>query len=111
VSPGDILIGAGLILSSAGTFRYGMRLTVADLIADVLVTSGAFLVAPWPYGAACAALTALTAWRLWRRRKRRDRAPRELGYKARVTVAALVRRVREAGRPRPVLQPVPGGAR
>jgi membrane protein implicated in regulation of membrane protease activity len=57
----------------------------------------------------CAVLNALAAWSWWRRRKRR-RAPRALGAKSRARIAAMVTRMRE--RPaRPVLRPVPGGAR
>ena len=61
---------------------------------------------------ACAAAsfaTALAVW--WWKRKRRDRAPKMYGAKSRALVAALVRRAREAAKPRPVLRPVPGGAR
>lgn len=55
-------------------------------------------------------MVALAIW-WWRRRKDRRRALRELGYKARALLAAVVRRAREAAQPRPVLRPVPGGAR
>jgi hypothetical protein len=53
---------------------------------------------------------AIAAWLLWRRRKRK-RALRELGAKSRARLAALVRKARESAKPRPVLRPVPGGAR
>lgn len=52
-------------------------------------------------------LAAAAAW--WWRRKRRKRAPRAYGAKSRARVAALVMKTREAGRPRRVLRPVPGG--
>lgn len=56
-----------------------------------------------------AVINALAAWFWWKRRKRR-RAPRTLGAKAKARIAAMVTRMRE--RPaRPVLRPVPGGAR
>ena len=47
----------------------------------------------------------------WLSRRRRRRAPKPAGYKARALIAAIVRKAREAARPRPVLRPVPGGAR
>jgi hypothetical protein len=52
-------------------------------------------------------VAALDAWVWWhdRRNRKRKRAARQLGYKARALVAALVQRAREAAQPRPVLQP------
>lgn len=62
----------------------------------------------------CAIAAALAAGGLalwwWLRRKHKDRAPRMHGHKARTALAALVRKAREAARPRPVLRPAPGGA-
>lgn len=60
-------------------------------------------------GAGASALAAIAYW-WWKRRKRRDRAPRAYGAKSRALIAALVRKAREAAKPRPVLRPVPGGA-
>lgn len=61
------------------------------------------------FSAGCALVCALLCLWNWRRRKRR-RAPRTLGAKSRARIAAMVTRMRE--RPaRPVLRPVPGGAR
>jgi hypothetical protein len=50
----------------------------------------------------------ICGWLLWRNR-RRKRAPRAYGAKSRALIAGLVRRAREAARPRPVLRPVPQG--
>lgn len=60
---------------------------------------------------ACAAAsfaTAVAVW--WWKRRRRDRAPKAYGAKSRALVAALVRRAREAAKPRPALRPQPDGA-
>lgn len=51
------------------------------------------------------------AWDWWRRRKRRKRSPKALGAKSRALIAALVRKVRENAKPRPLLRPLPGGVR
>ncbi|HXJ24450.1 MAG TPA: hypothetical protein VNH17_02060 [Streptosporangiaceae bacterium] len=64
----------------------------------------------WPWMAADLANAGLAAVLWWLSRRRRKRAPRAYGAKSRALVEALVRRAREAARPRPVLRPVPGGA-
>jgi hypothetical protein len=46
----------------------------------------------------------------WLSRRRRKRAPRAYGAKSRALVAAVVARMRETLKPRPILRPVPGGA-
>jgi hypothetical protein len=51
------------------------------------------------------------AWDWWRRRKDRRRTLDMTGEKSRALRDALVRKAREATRPRPALRPVPGGAR
>jgi hypothetical protein len=48
-------------------------------------------------------------WRRWRRKLRKLAGA--IGEKARQRRAALVRTMRQRSRPRPVLRPVPGGAR
>jgi hypothetical protein len=53
---------------------------------------------------------AIMARSSWRRRKRRN-VLAALGAKSLARLAALVRRAREAARPRPVLRPQPGGVR
>ena len=50
----------------------------------------------------------LAAFLWWLSRRRRKRAPKLAGYKGRALLAALVRKAREAVKPRPVLRPVPG---
>jgi hypothetical protein len=81
-------------------------------IGDVLYGIGALMLAQWGTAALQFALAAFFAWLLWRRRRRdRRRAPGLAGYKARAALAKLARRARDAARPRPVLRPVPGGAR
>jgi len=77
-----------------------------------LYAVGAFMERHWGTAAMNAAVAVFVMWDLWRRhRRRRDRAPRTYGAKSRARVAALARKAREAFRPRPVLRPVPGGAR
>jgi hypothetical protein len=110
-SSGLLLFCLGLGVVAWGTLRYGRRLTLADVIGDALIAAGNILAGNWVVGVAMAAWTAWMAWGLWRRRKRRKRAARELGYKARALLAELCRKARESARPRPVLRPVPGGAR
>ena len=64
--------------------------------------------AGWFTGSAVSLVIGLAIW--WWRRKDRKRAAKALGYKSRALLAAVVRRAREAARPRPVLQPQRGGA-
>jgi len=115
----DILIG--LLLPPGGSATLG-------LILRQRVPSGTFF-ASWCTGAgfpmvanigghnwgmaSCegASLAAgIAAW-LWWRHRRRNRAPKTYGAKTKAIIAAMVRRAREAAQPRPVLRPVPGGAR
>jgi thiol:disulfide interchange protein len=60
-------------------------------------------------GAGVMAVVGAVIW--WHRRKKRRRAAALLGAKSRALRDALVRRARQSARPRPVLRPVPGGAR
>ena len=62
----------------------------------------------WAGGNAVTGLAAVVAWWLYRRRGRK-KAPRAYGAKSRALLAALVRKAREATKPRPVLRPVPQG--
>lgn len=64
----------------------------------------------WITAAISAALTVLILL-LWLSRRRRKRAPKLIGAKARALIAAMVAKVRESAKPRPVLRPMPGGAR
>jgi Flp pilus assembly protein TadB len=54
---------------------------------------------------------ALAAFLWWLSRRKRKRAQAALGAKSRALRDALVRRAREAAKPRPVLRPVPGSVR
>jgi hypothetical protein len=56
----------------------------------------------------CAVNGILGFWFWWRNRRNRKRAPRAYGAKSAALLAALVKRAREAAKPRPVLRPVPG---
>jgi hypothetical protein len=103
--------GAGLVITVHGTLRYGLRLTAADLIGDVLMAAGSFLYHVWTMGGVFVAAAVVVAWKLWRHRKDRDRVPRAYGAKSRALLATLARRAREASKPRPAFRPVPGGAR
>jgi membrane protein implicated in regulation of membrane protease activity len=65
----------------------------------------------WQWSILSFAMAAVLAWLWWHRRKRRRRAQAALGAKSRALRDALVRRTREAAKPRPVLRPVPGSVR
>jgi hypothetical protein len=72
----------------------------------------AYLVVPhWLLACIGIGHMAFGAWLWWLDRRKRKRAPALAGAKSRARIAALVRKAREAGRPRKVLRPVPGGAR
>jgi len=67
----------------------------------------------WPW-AAWDALTVVLAAKFWhdeRRKRKRRSALTAIGAKSKALHDALVRRAREAAQPRPVLRPLPGGAR
>lgn len=53
--------------------------------------------------AAVNAILAVFFW--WRSRRRRDRAPRSYGAKTKAILTAIVRKLRESGKPRPALRP------
>jgi hypothetical protein len=57
------------------------------------------------------AQSVLAAFMWWLSRRRRRRAPKLAGAKSRALLAAVVAKLRESLKPRPVLRPVPGGAR
>jgi hypothetical protein len=64
----------------------------------------------WPAaGYAISGAVGIAVW-WWRRKKRRPVA-KLIGAKSRQIRDAIVRRAREAARPRPVLSPAPGGVR
>ncbi len=109
---GFALVYAGFAVFLGGTLRYGMRITLADVVADVLTTAGFVLIPILPMAAFGVAVTVIIAWGWWHddRRKRRGRLA-AIGAKSKARIAAMTARMRE--RPaRPVLRPVPqGGAR
>lgn len=89
-----------------GPVRVNYALWVGGSFGGVL---GAFATVNW-LALAVNVVSGLVAVVLWLRRgRRRGRAPRAYGAKSRARVAALVARACEAGRPRRVLRPVPGG--
>ena len=92
--------------TSRRTWFYLMWASSAGVTAVIGLAAGQWLGA----GIATVSLAvALILW--WLSRRRRKRAPRAYGAKSAALVADLVRRAREAARPRPVLRPAPGGAR
>lgn len=96
----------------AATLRRRLRPALwLYLAGNGIVAAGAALDgrAFWPVAAGNIAVAGLAAWMLWRSRRRRKRAPRAYGAKSRARVAALVRKTREAARPRPVRRLVPQG--
>jgi len=105
----------GLALDMAGNVVYLASFFVPQrLDLPVSLAGCAFWIAAgivWPDWVlvAIGVLAAANATRRWRRR--RKRAPRSYGAKSRALIAAMVARMRESLRPRPVLRPAPGGAR
>ena len=67
----------------------------------------------WWVAAVLTAVGVYTLRRWWRNRRNRKRrkVAALLGAKSRALRDALVRKAREAAKPKPVLRPVPGGAR
>lgn len=92
---------------------YALRwLPLSWLIAAVVVGGDGVAGHDWLVVFIALAQAGIGLWLWWRnRRKDRKRALAALGYKALVAKAALVRKAREAAKPRPVLRPVPGGVR
>ena len=79
---------------------------------DALNGIGSLMRAQWGSAAWSFALAMFFAWLAWKRwRRHRKRAAALLGAKSRALRDALVRKAREAAKPRPVLRPVPGAAR
>jgi hypothetical protein len=72
----------------------------------------AFAVAREPVPLAVSAgqlLVAAVLW--WLSRRRRKRSPKLAGAKSRALLAAVVAKMRQSLKPRPVFRPAPGGAR
>lgn len=112
---GGVLDGAGIACWVTYWLRRdGFLVAAGDLLAGLgeVIWAGADVVAgAWAEAIFSAAVGVWLLWHWWRGRRRRDRAPKLAGYKARAAIAALVAKVRESARPRPVLRPQPGGAR
>lgn len=112
VTPALVLFFRGMWLLATGQpgserQRRGHGLCAVGML---LACAASVLMGSWPLAAINGLGALLAAWEWWKRRRRKDRAPRMLGYKARAAIAALVRKVRESAKPRPVLRPVPGAA-
>jgi hypothetical protein len=106
------ILGATLISAAlAAAFLCGRRSLACALCAAANLAFGVSNLASgsWPWAIASFAVAAWCGWDWWRRNRRR--APRLIGAKARALIAALVKAMRESLRPRPVLRPLPGGAR
>jgi hypothetical protein len=102
---------AGLLMIAAGIAAELRRRSGDALMAagNLSVGIGDLTLREWGWAAVALAAAALIGWTWWRRRRRRS--PRSIGAKARARLAALVKALRDSLRPRPVLRPVPGGAR
>jgi hypothetical protein len=115
--PWLILDALGLVPCAAAfidMFRRGARArrrALWLLLADTALLCAASATARlWPLLGVNLAMAAWLAWLLWRGRRRGKRAPRAYGAKSRARLAALVRRAREAARPRPAPRLRPDGA-
>ena len=92
-----VLLGIGGYGNAAGNLAYA----ASDAIKG-----------DWTDAAFSVALAIFILWFWWwLRRRRKDRAPLAIGAKTKAARDALVRKAREAAKPRPVLRPAPGGAR
>jgi len=95
-----------VVLSRRGAYRF-----YAGWINGALFGSAGYAIGREWAGVAGGILSAVIAtvcW--WLSRRRRKRAPRAYGAKSRALLAAVVAKLREATKPRPVFKPVPGRA-
>lgn len=67
--------------------------------------------AAWPQSASNGVSLIVAAVLWWLSRRRRKRAPKAMGAKSRALLAAVVAKMRQSLKPRPVFKPAPGGAR
>ena len=67
--------------------------------------------AAWTISAGDGVSLVLAAVLWWLSRRRRRRAPKLAGAKSKALLAAVVAKMRETAKPRPVFRPAPGGAR
>lgn len=110
------LMVAAVILGLLGrwehlhTFDAAISLVLGSGLMSFAVSN--LLAGDWVGALVSTVLAVVVLWDWWnRRRKRKDRAPLALGAKIKAIIDGMVRKVREAGKPRLVLRPVPGGAR
>lgn len=108
LAPPGLSFGVG-----RAVLRASRRRALQDWFAVAVLDTVAFplLTGSWPgcAGSIASALVAAAAW--WWDRHRRDPAKRSIGGRAKALRDALVRKVRQAAKPRPVPRPAPGGAR
>jgi membrane protein implicated in regulation of membrane protease activity len=107
---GLALIALGALVLAIGQIRHGRRITAADAPGNVLLAAGWALYGSRILAAVFAVLAVLAAWLWWRGDRRKRKGAALIGAKSRALRDAIVRRAREAARPRPVLRPAPGGA-
>lgn len=103
------LIIAGLLLDWPWLRWLGVAATLVMYTVTLVVS---VVVGDWFTAVAAAVAVVVIVWLLrgiWRGRGRR--VLRVIGAKSWARLAAVVRKAREAARPRPVLRPAPGGAR
>lgn len=111
-----LLVFAGIVVAMSGRPAVALMIyggaAFGNAAGNLAFAVSYALTGDWPEAVVSVALAAAVLW-FWRwlRRKRKDRAPRALGDESRLLVAALVRKVRQVAKPRPVLRPAPGGVR
>jgi O-antigen/teichoic acid export membrane protein len=116
---GAVLNAVGIACFFLGTARRSEDLGQAMHLlyaAGMGLWSAAWLMAgDWGLAALYGVIAVANAWSWWygrrKRRKRRKRSVRAMGAKSLALLAELCRKARESARPRPMLRPVPGGAR
>lgn len=104
--------GLVMIRVSAHNPLIGVIWFGANSLVCCAIAAWSVVTAGWPEAAWMTFLAALNAWfayGCWKRHKRK-RTAALAGAKSRARIAVLVRKAREAARPRPVLRPVPGGS-
>jgi len=118
-------LGSLLIYSSCATgissillgWRPGLAYPARCVLGIIQAVLGALANLAWgiwplvAFFGVSALVIAYLLFRWWRRNRKKRRASLALGAKALALRASLVRKMRESARPRPVLRPVPGGAR
>lgn len=110
-----IAIAIGVVLAIPGNwlaarrpeFGYWWYGLWAIICAGLVVVNA--LAGSWGWAAWMTVCTAANAWSWWncRRKRRKRKAMAAIGAKSRALRDALVRKVRDTARPRPVLRPAP----